>query len=135
MYVVQFMFVETGVASTLAKLSGSIETLVDRHVDSLDQGWACAPLIFRVCGAHEALSWTFRFEDLPRIIGIRPPTGAAPYSSARRAMYCNHRCCGKTIKYYTFSVCVCVTCYPVCRAHAPYNCHLWFVCQYRYFSY
>ena len=43
----------------------------------------------------------------------------------------------------THSVCVCVcvcvcarvTCYPACRAHAPYYCHLWFVWQYHYFSY
>jgi len=130
------MFDETGVASSLAKLTGSIKTLVDRHVDSLDQGWAYVPLIFRVCGAHEALSWTFRFEDLPRIIGIRPPTGAASYSSERRAMYCNHCCRGKAIKYYTFCVCVCVcvTCYLAFRMHAPYDCHLWFVWQYHSFT-
>jgi hypothetical protein len=32
-------------------------------------------------------------------------------------------------------VCVCVTCYPACIAHAPCYCHLWFVWQYHYFSY
>jgi len=129
MYVIQFMIDETGVASSLAKLP----EVVDRHFDSLDEGWTCVPLIFRVRGAQEAFSWTFRFEDWPRIIGFRLPIGAASYPSTRRAMYCNYCCRGKAIKYYIFIVCK--TCYPACRAHAPYYCHLWFVWQYHYFSY
>ena len=106
------MIDEIGVASSLAKLTGSIKTLVDRRVDSLDQGWTCVPLIFRVRCAQEAFSWTFRFEDLRRIIGIRLPIGAASYPSTSRTMHCNHCCRGKAIKY-TFSVCVCV-CVCVC---------------------
>jgi hypothetical protein len=97
MYVIQFMIDETGVASSLAKLTGSMKTLVGRHIDSIDQGWTCAPLIFRVRDAQEPFSWSFRFEDLPRTIGILLPIGAASYRSPRRAMYCNHCWRGKAI--------------------------------------
>jgi hypothetical protein len=105
MYVIQFMIDEIGVANSLAKLTGSMKTLIDRHIDSIDQGWTCVPLIFRIRGAQEPFSWSFRFEDLPRTIGILLPMGAASYPSPRRAMYCNHCCRGKAIKYYTLSVC------------------------------
>jgi hypothetical protein len=108
MYVIQFMIDEIGVASSLAKLTGSTKMLVDWHVDSLDQGWTCAPPIFGVRCAQEAFSCTFRFEDLPRIIGIRLPIDAESYPSTSRTMHCNNFCRGKAIKYYTFSVCVCV---------------------------
>jgi hypothetical protein len=118
MYVIQFMIDGAGAASSFAKWTGSIKTLVDSHANSLDQGWARV-LIFRVRGVQEEFSWRFRIEDdsiLPRNVRMWQPIDTALDLKTRLAMYIwrnsearsrNHCCCGKTV-CFKYSVCVCL---------------------------